>query len=310
MNNFWNGKSIETVTRDYLCAALEECAGMQPMNIDGMVEYMCGNITIRNNAKTFVADYFNEAVEAVRACAPDDTFRISQYEKTANMMISNVAKELLSECPIVREYDDTYHIWKQNDIERLKVELYSAPTRSTPFQRAVDLKFESLESYSYRFLDYILKTMDGQSVNLQELANDLPLPRLSDQDARNFIKSNFDEAMRLLDAFRDSGYRVDYTNPAEMIQGILYQQEKEILADNPYLVDLVEYDGIKTIKLDEDSIEDLLDSLSKQRANVKLAKFDEMSTAPKSRWETPKNPGSTGKILDLRKSNNRCEILY
>lgn len=294
------------VTIEYLCAALDEdCVGMQPMNVEGLVESLCGNMTIKNNAKDFVADYFDKAMSAVRVLKPDDSFRYSQYERTANLIIRKTARDLLMSCETMKEHNNSYHCWKKEDIDDLKedLEYLDVPTE---FQRAVDVKFESLENYAYRFLDYVLKGMEGQTVDLSNLALELPLVKVSDEHARGFLKSNFSECMRLLDTFRDSGFKVNYESPVEMIQQILYQKQKEILSENPYLVDLVEYDGVKTITLGSGDIEDLLDSLQQQKDNVKLSKFDELPKAPKNFSSS----NTIGKILDLRKSVNRFEIIY
>lgn len=306
MTNFWNGKSIEYVVRDYLCASLDECKeGMQPINADGLVNRVCGNMTIKSNASVFVADYFEDAIKAIRDLKPDDTFRLSQYDLVVNLIMKKIAKDMLLSCETMEEYDETYHVWKKDDIERLKddLEYLDLPT---DFQRAVDINFESLESYSYRYLDYVLKDLEGKVVDLSNLASNLPMAKMSEENAIGFIRSNFNEAMRLLDDFRDSGYKVNYESPCEMIQCIMYQKQKEILAENPYLVDLVEYDGIKTTILYAKDIEELRDSLEKQQNNVKLSKFDELSTPQ----QTINPHVGVGRILDFRKSNNRCEVLY
>lgn len=305
MNDFWNGKSLAEVTREYLLASAENLIDLQPMNAEGIVKYLCGNMTIRNNAQGFVADYFDDAIAAIREFNPDGQYRLSQYDKTANMMISKAAKELLEQCDTVRRYEGSYHIWKRSDIEDLKEDLEDL-SLSRAFQRAADVKFESLDSYSYRFLDYVLKEMVGKTVKLDELILELPLARLSDQDARSFIKGNFEESMRLLDEFRDSGYKINYTEPAEMIQSILFQQQKEILKDNPFLEDLITYDGVSVVKMDSDFIENLTDSLNTQRGNVRLSKFEEMTQSVKKNFVAQ----SGGKVIDLSRRPGRIEIIY
>ena len=305
MNDFWNGKSLAEVTREYLLASAENLIDLQPMNAEGIVKYLCGNMTIRNNAQGFVADYFDDAIAAIREFNPDGQYRLSQYDKTANMMISKAAKELLEQCDTVKRHEGSYHIWKRSDIEDLKEDLEDL-SLSRVFQRAADVKFESLDSYSYRFLDYVLKEMVGKTVKLDELILELPLARLSDQDARSFIKGNFEESMRLLDEFRDSGYKINYTEPAEMIQSILFQQQKEILKDNPFLEDLITYDGVSVVKMDSDFIENLTDSLNTQRGNVRLSKFEEMTQSVKKNFVAQ----SGGKVIDLSRRPGRIEIIY
>ena len=305
MNDFWNGKSLAEVTREYLLASAENLIDLQPMNAEGIVKYLCGNMTIRNNAQGFVADYFDDAIAAIREFNPDGQYRLSQYDKTANMMISKAAKELLEQCDTVKRHEGSYHIWKRADIEDLKEDLEDL-SLSRVFQRAADVKFESLDSYSYRFLDYVLKEMVGKTVKLDELILELPLARLSDQDAISFIKGNFEESMRLLDEFRDSGYKINYTEPAEMIQSILFQQQKEILKDNPFLEDLITYDGVSVVKMDSDFIENLTDSLNTQRGNVRLSKFEEMTQSVKKNFVAQ----SGGKVIDLSRRPGRIEIIY
>lgn len=305
MNDFWNGKSLAEVTREYLLASAENLIDLQPMNAEGIVKYLCGNMTIRNNAQGFVADYFDDAIAAIREFNPDGQYRLSQYDKTANMMISKAAKELLEQCDTVKRHEGSYHIWKRADIEDLKEDLEDL-SLSRVFQRAADVKFESLDSYSYRFLDYVLKEMVGKTVKLDELILELPLARLSDQDARSFIKGNFEESMRLLDEFRDSGYKINYTEPAEMIQSILFQQQKEILKDNPFLEDLITYDGVSVVKMDGEFIENLTDSLNTQRGNVRLSKFEEMTQSVKKNFVAQ----SGGKVIDLSRRPGRIEIIY
>ncbi|MEE0929980.1 MAG: hypothetical protein UIM53_03190 [Acutalibacteraceae bacterium] len=310
MSTFWKGKTLHKVVAEYLQAALDDIEDTQPMSIDGIVNDLCGDITIKNDAKTFVADYFDDAVNAVALSHPDSSFRYSQYERTANLMIKQAAREILSKCDTAKEYDDTYHIWRANNIEALKKDLYIVVSMSDKkFQRACDVEFESLESYTYRFLDYILPKMEGKRLNIKDLALELPLASLSDSDARKFMKSNFNEAMDLLDKFRDSGYKVDYSKPDEMIQNIVYQKEKEIFSNNPFLVDAIEYGGATTITIDKDFIEDLLDSLHKQKTNVKVCQFGTMKK-DYSRHTQKNGLGSPGKVLDLRRSNNRIEILH
>lgn len=310
MTNFWNNKTLNDVVRAYLDAALDELEGSQPMNIDGLVKELCGNITIKNNAKTFVADYFDDAIDAVAEYHPERSFRYSQYERTANLMLLKAAREVLSGCETAQQFDDTYHIWKTEDIEALRVDLEVAEDTGPKFQRACDVNFESLESYAYRFLDYALPKMVGKTVKLDELALEMPLVNLSDSDARKFLKSNFNEAMELLDKFRDSGYKVDYTNPAEMMQNIMYQKQKEILAENPYIVDLIEYDGVKTLTIDEDFVDNLKDNLEKQKSDIKLSKFGEMPTFKVLSGGQSVGRSQMGRIIDLRKGQNRVEILY
>ena len=293
------------IARDYLCSALDSLEGLQPMNVDGIVKYLCENITIKNNAKGFVSDYFDDALAAIRYYKPDNSFRMSQYDKTVNMMICKTAKELLNQCDTVQKYDESYHIWKRSDIEDLKEDLADL-VLSKDFQRAADVKFESLESCAYRFLQHVLPGLQGQTVKLDDLAMELPLIKISDSDARKFIKGNFDEAMRLLDEFRDSGFKASYVSPEEMLQSVLFQQQKEILASNPMLEDLTVYDGIKTVKVDADFIEDLLESLEKQQGNVKLSKFGEMAQNFAKNF-TPRNDG---KMIDLSRRPGRVEIIY
>lgn len=305
MNDFWNGKSLEMVTKDYLCSALDNLNGLQPMNADGIVKHLCENITIKNNARGFVADYFDDAVAAIRFYKPDSSYRLSQYEKTVNMMISKTAKDLLERCDTVKQYEGSYHIWKREDIENLKDDLEDLPL-SKEFQRAADVKFESLESCAYRFLEYVLPGLKGQTVKLADLAMELPLIKVSDSDARKFIKGNFEESMRLLDDFRDSGYKANYALPQEMIQSILFQQQKEILAENPFLIDLTLYDGIETARVDQDFLDSMADSLDSQQHNMRLSKFEEMTQ------NFVKNfvPKTDGKVVDLKKRPNRVEIIY
>lgn len=323
MTNFWNNKTLNNVVRLYLDAALDEgvkrnsyIVGMQPMNVEGMADLLCKDITIKNNVKTFVADYFDDAIDTVTEMGVDYSFRYSQYERVASMMLFRAAKEVLSQCETMQRYDDTYHIWKVEDIEALRNDLEDTRDVGFKFQRSCDLNFESLDSYTYRFLDVALPTMVGKTVKLNEIADSIPLVSLSEQESKNFLKSNFTECMKLLDEFRDSGYKVDYTNPVEMIQHIMYQKQKEILANNPLLEDAIEYSGIDTVTLDEEFIDDLMDSLKEQSNNIKLCKFEEKHT------ETPTRTGQVtsgvgrgqmgqlGRVIDLRKSNNRVEIIY
>ena len=304
MNDFWNGKSLQEVTKEYLCASADDLIDAQPINIDGIVQYLCENITIRNNAKGFVADYFNDAVLAMREFNGNNICKITEYDKVANMMLTMAAKEVLEQCDTAQRYEGSYHIWKKSDVEDLKDDLNDMVFEHN-FKRAADTQFESLDGYSYRFLEHVLKGLDGQTVNLKNLIWELPLVKLSEKDAMGFIKGNFDEAMRLLDDFKNSGYKVDYTNPESMAQCILFQQQKEILKDNPYLEDLIVYDGMTEMKVDQDFIEELTDSLHEQKNNVKLSKFEEMAHNIKERIV----PSKDGKVIDLSRKPARIEVL-
>lgn len=309
MNDFWNGKTLPEVVKSYLNAALDECVDMQPMNIDGLVKELCGNMTIKNNAKGFVADYFDDAINTVIACAPDSSFRYSQYEHTAHLMLVETARKLLNECETAKEYDETYHIWRKGDIEALKEDLEDVVIPGpSEFQRACDVSFESLESYAYRFLDYALPKMAGKTIQIKDLALEMPLVSLSDADSRRFLKCNFEESMELLDKFRDSGYKVDYTNPTEMMQNIMYQKQKEILSENPYMIDLIDYTGVDRLTLDENFIDDLRTSLSQQNKNIKLSKFEELPSH--FNRATGGVASNLGRTIDFRKSHNRVEIIY
>lgn len=317
MTNFWNGKTLHNVAREYLIAALDDMIGSQPMSVEGIVKELCGNITIKNNVKTFVADYFDDAIDTVAECHPENSFRYSQYERVANMMLMRAAEAVLSECEVVREYSGSYHIWKVGDVESLKEELEDSMDTEQNFKRACDVNFESLESYAYRFLAHVLPQMKGKTVELKDLAIELPLVSLSETDSRNFLKCNFNEAMELLDAFRDSGYKVNYANPTEMIQNIMYQKQKEILSENPYMIDVIEYSDVKSITLDEDFLDNLTDSLTKQKENIKLSKFEELSSQSKKQqmnniihFPNRNQQNQMGRIIDLRKANNRVEIIY
>lgn len=307
MANFWNNRSIHDVIRDYLYSALDECEGMQPMNIDGIVDWTCKNIVIKNYAKDFVADYLDEAIKAIQYYKPDYPYRLSDYDKTSNMMIKRAARELLSHCPIAKDYDESYHVWKKNDIRQLKNELKGLSFSFT-FQRAVDSTVEDLDTYTYRFLSNRINGLENITVDLSALQRSIELPAFSEKGARDILKGNFEESMELLDNFRNDGFKVDYSNVVEMAQYVIYQKSKDILSENPYLVDLVEYSGLKHVKLDEDLIADLVNSLESQKRNIKLSKFEEI---PDSRNTKVVNfKPVCGKVVDFRKQKSRCEVLY
>ena len=153
----------------------------------------------------------------------------------------------------------------------------------------------------------MLPELEGKTIKLDNLLMEIPLVSVSEQDARSFMKANFEESMRLLDDFRNSGYKVDYTNPREMMQGIFFQQQKEILKSNPFLEDLMLYDGVSTIKVDKDFIGELKESLEKQKNNVRLSKFEEMIQNNNKIIAFPRR---NGQMVDLRPRPNRVEVLY
>lgn len=306
MNDFWNNKSLAEVTREFLLSSADNLIDLQPVSAEGITEQLCGNITIRNNAQGFVADYLDDAIDAVREYKPDSNYRLSQYSKTVNIMLNREAQELLAQCDTVQRYEGSYHIWNRADVEDLKEDLQELDLSHT-FQRAADVRFESLENYTYRFLDYVLPDLEGRDIKLDNLLMELPLVSVSEQDARSFLKANFDEAMRLLDDFRNSGYKVDYSNAKGMVQAVFFQQQKEILKSNPYLEDLMVYDGISTVRADKDFIGELKESLEKQKNNVRLSKFEEMVKYNEKVIAFPKRGGQ---VVDLRPRPNRVEVLY
>ena len=306
MNNFWNGKSIEEVTRDYLISVADNLEHTQPRTIDGIVEELCGNITINKDAKSFVGDYFDEAIEALRNSQLDGAYRMSDYEITANLMLKYTAKKLLSQCEQAKEFDNTTRNWKSWDVENLKDDLEELRLPEKKFMRSVDYSFESFESYAYRFMQRYLKEMEGKYVDLSKLANELPLVVIPEADCKSFIKGNFDEAMRLYDAFRDSGFKADYRDPVFMMQAILYQQQKEILQSNPFIKEKVEYESVDHIRLTKNEIEEICESLEKQRYNFKENKFSVL----KDRRVLSQPRTQSGRILNFGKTPSRYEILY
>ena len=305
MNNFWNGKSIETVAKEYLSSALDELEGLQPMDAAGIAHNVFGNHTIKHNADVFVADYLFDAIQALKNVDLESTIRLSQYEEVANITLNQAIVKVLNQCDTVKKFEGTYHIWNKNDISNLQDDLEDLEF-STKFERAADVKYESLESYAFRFLDHVLKEMVGVSVELSTLASDIPMVKMGEAYALLFIKGNFSESMELLDKFIKSGYKVNFTSPSEMMQAILFQKEKEIFDANPFIQDQVQFGGTDKIVLDADTIDALRDSLSEQKGNVRLSQFDEMNIKPRT---TTVRPGSEGIMLNMTASINRCEIL-
>lgn len=305
MSNFWNGKSIEMVAREYLISSVDELEGLQPMNACGVAENVFGNNTIKHNADDFVADYLSDAIQAIKTVGPDTSLRLSQYEEVANVTLKQAIIQVLSQCDTIKKYEDSYHIWNKADIVDLKEDLEYLEL-STKFERAADVRYESLESYAYRFLDHVLKEMDGVSVELSTLASDIPMVKMSEDYALLFIKSNFSESMSLLEKFENSGYKVNFASPSEMMQAILFQKEKEIFADNPFLQDQIEFGESDKIILDLNTIDELRESLKDQSENVRLSQFDELTKKPRALMV---NPSSRGVILDMTSSIGRCEIL-
>lgn len=80
---------------------------------------------------------------------------------------------------------------------------------------------------------------------------------------------------------------------------------KEILSNNPYIVDLIEYENITTMVCTADDVAELKRSLQKQQENICVSKFKAMEE-PRKEWQVKPE---FGKFVDLKRSDNIIHVI-
>lgn len=312
MTNFWHEKSIYDIVRDYLNETLDKIVDLPVESMDEIVEATCRNVTINKNTEDFVADYFHEAIQAINHFGVNETVKLTDYEQVANLMIRKAAKELFNYCDSVSENEGKYKVYSQADVDKIRDELNEL-SFTYKFERAINMSGETIEGFTYRYLFHVLPKIENMNIPPHQIAQSLPSPvPFTRGEATAYMKRNFEEAMRLLENFTADGYKVNYGDPSQMIQGIIFEKTREIIAQNPYIKQLMEADPFwddreksDTIKLDKDVLNKLTDSLHKQQNSIK---FNDIDHSKPKKVVAKTDPNSH--IVKREKTKPRYEFYY